>query len=88
MAGFRRNTHRRAHTCLGDLAECGADQEERWTWLQHVLTQVHAGQSLRRAKRAASRAARPQMRTIVFDFPGFGERYKMRVPADSLPPRR
>ena|SRR5712692_7133998 len=79
---------RRAHTCLGDLDECGADLVERWTWLRHVLTQVHAGQSLRNAKRAAGRAVRPQMRTIVFDFPGFGERYKMRVPADSLPPRR
>ncbi len=73
---------RRAHTCLGDLDECGADQEERWTWLQHVLTQVHAGQSLRTAKRAAGRAVRPQMRTIVIDCPYFGERYKMRVPAE------
>jgi hypothetical protein len=24
----------------------------------------------------------------VFDFPGFGQRHKMRVRADSLPPRR
>jgi hypothetical protein len=80
---------RRARTCLGDLDECGPDQEEeRWSWLRHVLTQAHAGQPLRRAKRDAGRAVRPQMRTIVFDFPGFGERYKMRVRADSLPPRR
>jgi hypothetical protein len=80
---------RRLRGCSDDIEQCRRnDQSEIWKWLRTAVKEIRAGQSPRVARRRADVAVRPQMETIIFDFPGFGERYKMRVPKDQPPPGR
>jgi len=73
---------RRARTCLGDLKACGEEFGERWTWLQHALGAVRAGNSPGAAMRAADQEFRPKMQKITFQWSGGGKPWSMKVPLD------